>query len=97
MAVTLQQQPQNKTGNAMFHYHVKMYMMYFTTETALYIPTTTFSIELLPERDHTKPHLVWHDTLVPTQRASGPASVSGPMKPAPPPPGSGPVMQMHEI
>ena len=38
----------------------------FTTETALYIPPTTFYIALYPERDHTKPHQVWHDTLAPT-------------------------------
>ena len=38
----------------------------FTTKIALYIPTTAFSPKLHSKRDHTKPHLVWHDTLAPT-------------------------------
>ena len=60
-------QPQYKIGNVMFLYRIKIYMIHFTMETALYIPTIAFSIELHPKRDRTKPHLVWHATLVPTQ------------------------------
>ena len=69
-------QPQYKIGNVMLHYHNKMYMIRFTIETALYIPTTTFSIKLHLERDRTKPSLVWYDTLAPAQCPSGLASVS---------------------
>ena len=62
----LTSQPQCKTGNVMFHYHIKTHTLHFTTKITLYIPTTTFCVEFHPERDQTKPHLVWHDTLAPT-------------------------------
>ena len=52
-----------------------MYTINFTTETALFIPPIAFYIALYLERDHTKPHQVWHDTLAPTQRPNGPTNV----------------------
>ena len=58
-------QPQYKVGNVVFHHHSKMYKIYSTTEIALYIPTTAFSRKLHSKRDHTKPHLIWQDTLAP--------------------------------
>ena len=50
-----------------------MYTIDFTSEAALYISPTAFSMALYPQRDHTK---LWHDTLAPTQRRNGLASVS---------------------
>ena len=48
----------------------------FTTNNVLYIPKIAFSMILYPERNHTELHLAWHDTLAPTKRPYGPASVS---------------------
>ena len=53
-----------------------MHTINFTTETILYIPTTAFTDELHPERDHTKIQQVWHDALAPIEHHNGPASIS---------------------
>ena len=49
-----------------------MYTITFTTETALYIIQTALYTALYPDRDHTKLHQIWYNTLEPTQRPGGP-------------------------
>ena len=53
-----------------------MYTVNLTKKNALYILPRALFIGLYPERDHTKPDYVWHDTLAATQHPNGPANVS---------------------
>ena len=50
----------------MFYYHIRSTWFISPQKLCFTFSQQYFLIELHPERDHTKLHQVWHDTLAPT-------------------------------